>query len=259
MIYNNFKSSFLLRCSALATLLLVGGCSSEDLKAKRLSQSFKGDVDWVRDAFGEPLTQIVKDQPSGPFPEIPNDTRPLPRSAKQQKDILTDLSADRGTAEKIEGALGKADATRYLTFNGAAPTAQPITLRSESVILPDGVRDLDSYDPSRPGSWFALARVDFAEGSAELPSPPDAAALRRAAQLVQREGTLRVIGYSGSDRVTLAGRGPHESNRFLADLRARRVAEQLLAMGAPARQLLVGAAPENERAKADQVEIIIDY
>jgi outer membrane protein OmpA-like peptidoglycan-associated protein len=265
LIFHHFKSKLLLRCAALAglPLLLLGGCASEDFQSKGLSKSVKSNVDWVRDAFGEPLTQVVKDEPGGPYPAIPNDVRPLPRSAKQQKDMINTLSADKGTAGQIEGALGKSDATRYLSVNGAPPTAQPIALRSESVLLPDGIRDLDSYDPSRLGAWFELARIDFPEGSAELPEAPDDAGvaqlLRQAAQLVRREGTLRVIGYSGSDRVILAGRGPHESNRFLADLRARRVAAQLVAMGAPPRQLLVGAAPENERAKAEQVEIIIDY
>jgi outer membrane protein OmpA-like peptidoglycan-associated protein len=240
--------------------MLLAGCQGDEFSAKGLAKSFKSDIDWVRDLSGQPIVKLAKEVPQGPFPDIGNDPRPQPRSQKQQKDLTAELGADQATAGKIGVALAKSDRTTYLTLDGAKPGREPIELTVETVSLPDGVRDLDSFDPSRAGSWFALAQIDFAEGSAQLPDEAEAElSLRHAARLVAEGGSLRVIGYSGSDRLSLPGKGPHEANRWLAELRARRVAEQLLAFGAPARSLLIGPAPEAERASGDKVEIIIDY
>jgi outer membrane protein OmpA-like peptidoglycan-associated protein len=247
------------RSVAAAALLLLAGCQG-DFSAKGLAQSFKGDIDWVRDLSGQPIAKLAKDTPQGPFPDIGNDPRPQPRSRKQNTDLIAELGADHATAGKIGAALAKSDRTAYLTLDGAKPTAQPIPVALETVELPDGVRDLDSFDPRHAGSWFALRQVDFDEGSAELPEEaPVELALRQAARLAAEKGSLRVVGYSGSQRLSLEGKGPHEANRWLAELRARKVAEQLIAFGAPPRQLLVGPAPEADRASGDKVEVIIDY
>jgi outer membrane protein OmpA-like peptidoglycan-associated protein len=249
----------MLRRSVGALLLaLLAGCQSSDFGAKDIAKSFKGSIDWVRDAFGQPVAKVSRDAPAPAFPDYPNDPRPLARSLKARTDMIAALGADHATAEKIEAALAKSDPTQYLLLNGAKPTAQPIALAAETIELPAGVRDIDSFDPSRAGNWAELGRIEFAEGSAALPEG-ESEGLRRAAQLVREAGTLRVVGYSGSERVGMEGRGAHETNRYLADLRARRVAEQLVAFGAPPRQLLVGPAPEAVRAGADKVEIIIDY
>jgi outer membrane protein OmpA-like peptidoglycan-associated protein len=252
------RSKLLCRGAGALALLLVAGCQSSDYSAKEIATSFKGQVDWVRDAFGQPIAKLSNDNAAQPYPDAPSDARPLARSEKQRKEMMTGLDADQATAGKIQAQLAKSDPTRYLFLDGAKPTAQPIALATESVELPVGVRDVDSYDPSRAGDWFELGSVEFSEGSAQLPDE-DEEGLRRAALLVQKEGTLRVLGYSASDRLSMEGKGPHEANRFLANLRARRVAEQLVAFGAPANQLLVGPAPEAVRGTGNKVEIIIDY
>lgn len=251
-----------MRCSALLGLVCLSGCQSEDYKASGIAQGVKGSLDSVNALIGQPVGRAVPDPVQGEFPAIPADPRPLPRSAKQRNDMIALLNSDHDTAAKIGGALAKSEPTHYLVLNGGPPAAPPIQLISEAVILPNSVRDIDSYDPSHAGSWFELASIDFPEGSAELPED-SALPIAKAARLVTSEErgapTMRVVGYSGSERVRLAEKGPHEANRFLADLRARRVAEKLIEKGAAARQILVGPAPEAERAKGEKVEIIIDY
>jgi len=246
------------RSVSVATVLALAGCGSGDFEAKGIAKGFKSDVDWVRDAFGVPVARLGRDDPGGGYPDAPADKRPLPRSLKQQNEMIGSLNADKDNAAKIETALAGADPSKFLTINGAKPTGQPVAVKFESVTVPDGVRDIDSFDPSHGGQYFLLGSVDFKEGSADL-SDDEAEGLRRAALLVKKQGTLRVAGYAVSDHLTMEGKGPHETGRWLADLRARKVAAKLAALGAPPRQLLVGAAPEASRNSGDKVEIIIDY
>jgi outer membrane protein OmpA-like peptidoglycan-associated protein len=252
----------LLRCSTWLSvwgLVLIGltACQDRDFTAPGIAQGFKGQLDWVRDAFGEKVTQLPNDQ-NFAFPAMPNDPRPLPRTLKQQNDLKGSLTADLTTAGKISGATQSGDATRYVTLDGAAPTAAPISVAPEQVALPDAVREINSHDPSRGTGWFLLGEVPFSEGSALLRDDSNEG-LRRAAQLVAKQGSLRVQGFSGSDRLEVPDLGRHEANRLLADLRARKVAERLIALGAPASALLVGPAPEVVRASGEKVEIIVDY
>jgi len=243
----------------LLPLLLLGACSSEDYDTKTLSAGLKGDVDWVRDAFGQPITRVSKDEDAGPFPAVPVDPRPDVRTQKQRTDLLNDLKGDRATAAKVQAAVDKsADKTLFIAFNGKPPTAQPITLTAETISLPDGVRDIDTVDPTRLGSWSDLGAITFKEGSADLPGDAGPV-LAQTAHLLATSLDARVVGYSNSDRLVLPGKGPHESNRYLADLRARKVAEALLKLGVPPAKLVVGAANEAFRKSADQVEILIDY
>jgi outer membrane protein OmpA-like peptidoglycan-associated protein len=247
------------RFSFVIPLILLGACSADDYSSKTLSQGTKGQVDWLRDAFGQPVTRIPATPDAGPFPQVPVDPRPEMRTQKQRTDMVADMNADRSTAAKIQTSLTKADdKTRYVAFNGKAPTAQPIELTLETVSLPDGVRDNGMVDPTRLGGWSAVATVDFKEGSSELPEEADPA-LSQAAHLAKENLDARVIGYSASDRLVLSGKGPHESNRYLADLRARKVAEALIRLGVPANKVIVGPADEAERKSADKVEILIDY
>jgi outer membrane protein OmpA-like peptidoglycan-associated protein len=243
----------------LLPLILLAACATEDYSAKSISKEFKGSVDWVRDAFGQPVADVGNSDPQGPFPNTPNDPRPVVRSEKARTDLITDLKDDKTTAAKITAALDKSDdKTRYIAFNGAPPTAQPIALSPETVSLPDGVRDMDTVDRTRLGSWSEVASLPFKEGSAELPEDADKS-LGQAARLAKADLDARVIGYSDSDRLTLPGKGPHEANRYLAELRARKVAQALIALGVPASKVIVGSAPEAERKSGDKVEIIIDY
>jgi flagellar motor protein MotB len=131
-------------------------------------------------------------------------------------------------------------------------------LTQENVALPDGVRDVGTIDPTRLGGWSDLGEIDFREGSADLPEEAGKL-LSQTAHLLAANQDARVIGYSNSERVALPGKGPHESNLYLADLRARKVAEALLKLGVPPNKLIVGPAVEAERKSADKVEIIIDY
>ena len=240
-------------------LIALAGCAAEDYSAKNVSSGFKGGFDYVRDAFGQPVTRVSKDDPQGPFPDVPADARPGHRSEKERNALIDEMKADHATAAKIQTALDQSDdQTRFLAFGGAPPTAQPIALAAETVTLPDGVRDIDSVDPSRLGGWSEVAAVDFKEGSAELPEGIEQA-LAKAAHLASANLAARVVGYSASDRLALPGKGPHESNRWLADLRARKVAETLIHMGVAPAKLVVGPASEAERKSGDRVEIIIDY
>ncbi len=240
-------------------LLMVAGCSGDDYSAQNLSSGFKGSIDYVRDAFGQPLTRVSRDDPQGPFPNVPTDTRPQHRSEKERKAMIADMNADHATAVKIQDAVDKSDdETRYIDFNGAPPAAQPISLTVETVTLPDGVRDIDTVDPTRLGSWSSVAEVAFKEGSAELPDGL-AQSLAKAANLASANLDARIVGYSNSDRLTMPGKGPHESNRWLADLRARKVAIELIHLGVAPAKLVVGSAPEAERKLGDKVDIIIDY
>jgi hypothetical protein len=239
------------RFSLLLPLVLLGACESSDYTAKNISGSFKGGVDYVRDAFGVPVADVSRDDPKGPFPAPTTDPRPELRPQKTREAMIADLNADRATSAKITTAVDKSnDKSLFIGFNGAAPTAQPISLTAETVSLPDGVRDLDSVDRTRLGSWSEVASVDFKEGSAELPDE-----LRLAGGHLD----ARIIGFSNSDRLILPGKGPHEANRYLAELRARKVAETLVHMGVAPNKLIVGSAPESERKSGDKVEIIIDY
>jgi outer membrane protein OmpA-like peptidoglycan-associated protein len=240
-------------------LLLLGACSSGDFGTKGLSEGMKGNADWVRDAFGEPITRIPKEPDAGPFPGVVTDERPEVRTQKQRTELIGEMNADRATAAKVQAAVGKSDdKTRYIAFNGKAPAAQPIALTQETVTLPDGVRDIDTVDPTRLGGWSDLGQIDFKEGSAELPEDAGKV-LSQAAHLLAANPDARVAGYSASDRLALPGKGPHEANRYLADLRARKVAEALIKLGVPATKLIVGPAVEAERKSADKVEIVIDY
>ena len=239
-------------------LVLLAGCAAEDYSAKSISKEFKGSVDWVRDAFGQPVADAGSD-PQGPFPNAPNDPRPVVRSEKMRTDMITDLKGDEATAGKITTAVDKSDdKARYVAFNGAPPTAQPIALSPETVNLPDGVRDMDTVDRTRLGSWSEIAAIDFKEGSAELPEDAEKS-LGQAARLAKANLDARIVGYSDSERLTMPGKGPHEANRYLAELRARKVAEALIGMGVPAAKVIVGSASEAERKTGDKVEIIIDY
>lgn len=243
----------------MVSLVLLAGCASEDYTAKNISGGFKGGVDWVRDAFGQPIAQVDTGDPKGPFPNAPADPRPEVRSQKARDGMIADLQADRATSAKVVAAVDKSDdKTRYIAFNGAPPTAQPITLTAETVSLPDGVRDMDSVDRSRLDGWSEVASVDFKEGSSDLPEDLEKS-LAQAARLAKEHLDARIVGFSNSDRLTLPGKGPHEANRYLADLRARKVAETLARMGVPANKLIVGSAAEAERKSGDKVEIIIDY
>jgi hypothetical protein len=246
------------RSAAAAAILALAGCSSGDYEAKSIAKGFKSDVDWVRDAFGQPVARISKDDAAGPYPDAPADKRPLPRSLKQQTEMIGALKADHDNAAKIETALAQSEPSKFLFLNGAKPTGQPVAVTFETVDLPDGIRDIDSYDPSQAGNRFQLGSVDFKEGESEFGDEEDEG-LRRAAQLVKKQGTLRVMGYAVAEHLTMEGKGPHEAGRWLANLRARKVAAKLTALGAPPRQLLVGPAPEATRASGDKVEIIIDY
>jgi outer membrane protein OmpA-like peptidoglycan-associated protein len=247
------------RFSLLLSLALLAGCEAQDYSAKNVSSGFKGGVDWVRDAFGEPVAQVERDDPKGPFPNPPTDPRPELRPQKTRDAMIADLQADRTTSAKITAAIDKSgDKTRYLAFNGAPPAAQPISLTAETVSLPDGVRDLDSVDRTRLGDWFDVATVEFKEGSAELPDDLEKS-LAQAARLAGTHLDARIVGYSGSDRLVLPGKGPHEANRYLAELRARKVADALAHMGVAPNKLIVGSAAEAERKSGDKVEIIIDY
>jgi outer membrane protein OmpA-like peptidoglycan-associated protein len=238
--------------------VLLAGCAAEDYSAKTISGGFKGGVDWVRDAFGQPVASLPGD-PVGAFPNPPTDPRPEVRSEKARDGLTADLNADRANAAKITAALDKsADKTRYVAFNGAPPTAQPIALTAEAVSLPDGVRDIDTVDRTRLDGWSEIAAVDFKEGSAELPEDLENK-LGQAVRLANAHLDARIVGYSNSERLTLPGKGPHEANRYLAELRARKVAEALVRLGASPVKLIVGSAPEAERKSGDKVEIIIDY
>ncbi len=247
------------RFSLLLPLVLLGACESSDYTAKNISGSFKGGVDYVRDAFGVPVADVSRDDPKGPFPAPTTDPRPELRPQKTREAMIADLNADRATSAKITTAVDKSnDKSLFIGFNGAAPTAQPISLTAETVSLPDGVRDLDSVDRTRLGSWSEVASVDFKEGSAELPDELEKS-LAQAARLAGGHLDARIIGFSNSDRLILPGKGPHEANRYLAELRARKVAETLVHMGVAPNKLIVGSAPESERKSGDKVEIIIDY
>ena len=247
------------RFSFVIPLVLLAACSAEDFSSKTLSQGAKGQVDWLRDAFGQPVTRIPTAPDDGPFPQVPVDPRPEARTQKQRTDMMADMNADKATAGKIQTALTHADdKTRYVSFNGKAPTAQPIELTSETVPLPDGVRDIGMVDRTRQGGWSSVAELDFKEGSSELPEDAESA-LSQAVHLAKENLDARVVGYSASDRLVVPGKGPHESNRYLADLRARKVAETLIRLGVPASKVIVGAADEAERKSADKVEILIDY
>jgi len=246
------------RFSLLLPLVLLAACESDDYTAKNIAGGFKGGFDYVRDAFDVPVVQIYSSDPKGPFPPPVTDPRPEVRSEKMRTDMIADLQADRATSVKITGALDKGDKTHYIAFNGAAPAAQPISLTAVTVALPDGVRDLDSVDRTRLDSWSEVASVDFKEGSADLPEDVEKS-LAQAAKLANGHLDARVVGFSNSDRVVLAGKGPHESNRYLAELRARKVAEALVRMGVPPTKLIVGSAAEAERKSGDKVQIIIDY
>jgi len=247
------------RISLVLSVLMVAGCASEDYSAKNISGSFKGGVDWVRDAFGQPVADVSKEGPLGPFPNPPSDPRPEIRSEKQHDIMVADLKGDLATAAKISTAVKKSDdQTQYISFNGAPPTAQPIALTVETISLPDGVRDMDTVDRTRLDSWSEVATLQFREGSAELPE--DATnRLSQAVRLAEAHLDARVVGYSASDRLTMPGKGPHEANRWLADLRARKVALELVHMGVAPAKLIVGSAPEADRKSGDKVEIIIDY
>jgi len=240
-------------------LLLLGACSGKDFDTKGLSEGMKGNADWVRDAFGVPVTRVPKEPDAGPFPGIVTDDRPEVRSQKQRAELTAELNGDRATAAKVQAAVEKSgDKARYVAFNGKPPAAQLIALAPETVALPDGVRDIDTVDPSRLGGWSDVGEIDFKEGSAELPEEAGKL-LSQAAHLLKTNLDARIAGYSASDRLALPGKGPHESNRYLADLRARKVAEALVKLGAPANKLIVGPAVEAERKSSDKVEIIIDY
>jgi outer membrane protein OmpA-like peptidoglycan-associated protein len=247
------------RFSFVLPLLLLGACSSENFETKTLAGGFKGSLDYVRDAFGQPITRIPGDQDAGPFPGVPVDPRPEVRTQKQRTDLVNEMKDDRVTAAKVQTAVVKSDdKTRYIAFNGKPPAAQPIALTFESVKLPDGVRDIDTVDPTRLGGWSEVANLEFKEGSAELPENAEKL-LAQAAHLASSNLDARIVGYSASDRLALPGKGPHESNRYLADLRARKVAETLIQLGVAPTKLVVGAAVESDRKSADKVEIIIDY
>lgn len=247
------------RFSLLLPLALLAGCESSDYTAKSISGSFKSSVDSVRDAFGVPVADVSRDDPKGPFPNPPTDARPEPRTQKTREEMIADLKTDRDTSAKITTALDKSgDQSHYIAFNGAAPTAQPISLTTESVTLPDGVRDLDSVDRTRLDSWSVVASVDFKEGSAELPEDLEKS-LAQAARLAGGHLDARIVGFSNSERLAQPGKGPHEANRYLAELRAKKVAETLAHMGVAPNKLIVGSAPESERKSGDKVEIIIDY
>ena len=240
-------------------LLALAACSTDDYSTKSLSSGFKGSIDYVRDAFGQPLTRVSRDDPQGAFPLVPTDPRPENRTEKERKAMLADIDADRATGVKIQAALEKNDDnTRYLSFNGAPPTAQPISLTVETVALPDGVRDMDTVDRTRLGTWSSVAQVSFKEGSADLPDGL-AQSLAKAASLAAANLDVRVVGYSNSDRLVMPGKGPHESNRWLAELRARKVAQELIHLGVSPAKLVVGSAAESERKLGDKVDIIIDY
>lgn len=238
---------------------MLGACSSEDFDTKGLSEGMKGNADWLRDAFDVPVTRIAKEPDAGPFPGIVTDDRPEVRTQKQRTELIAEMNVDRATAAKVQTAVDKSgDKTRYIAFNGKGPTAQPIALTQETVALPDGIRDIDTVDPTRLGGWSDLGQIEFKEGSAELPEDAGKV-LSQAAHLLTTNLDARVAGYSASDRLALPGKGPHESNRYLADLRARKVAEALVKLGVPANKLIVGPAVEADRKSADKVEIIIDY
>ena len=243
----------------LLPLILLAACEADDYKAKTISGGFKGGVDWVRDAFGTPVAEVTSDEPQGPFPNPPTDPRPELRSQKVREGMIADLDADRANSAKITTALDKSgDKTRYIAFNGAPPAAQPIALTAETISLPEGVRDMDTVDRSRLGGWSSVAAIDFKEGSAELPEDAQKA-LSKAASLANGHLDARIVGYSNSERLVLPGKGPHEANRYLAELRARKIAEALIHMGVAPVKLIVGSAPEAERKSGDRVEIIIDY
>lgn len=239
--------------------MLLGGCSASDYSTKTISEGAKGQIDWVRDAFGEPVTRIPDQGDPGPFPGAPTDARPEVRTQKQRTEMIAGLQAERATAAKVEAAVEKsADKTRYVAFNGKPPAAQPITVTEETVTLPDGIRDIGTVDPTHLGGWSDLGGIDFKEGSAEL-SEEAGKTLSQAAHLLKTNLDARVVGYSGSERVSLPGKGLHESNLYLADLRARKVAEALIQLGVSPAKLIVGPAVEAERKSADKVEIVIDY
>jgi hypothetical protein len=254
--------------------MLLAACSADDYKVQGLPQGVKEQADSLRDVLGQPVGRVVAADPNLPYPGIPDDPRPIQRSAKLRNDMIHELADDNATAGKIAADLDDAeDPTRFLSLT-PAKSVEPIALKVEAVDLPVGVRDLDSFDPSRAGTWLALTSVEFPEGGAVLPDKPDAA-LIDAVELIGDESaariaeysdndrltkpSLRVIGYSASDRLSMDGKGLHESNRWLADLRARKVAALLVQLGAPPRKLLVGAAPEAVRGSANKVEILIDY
>lgn len=247
------------RFSFVLPLLLLGGCSSNSFETKSLSEGFKGNIDYVRDAFGQPITRIPKDQDAAPFPAVPVDPRPDVRTQKQRTDLVNEMKDDHAAAAKVSAAVAKSsDPTRYIAFNGKPPTAQPIALTFETVKLPDGVRDIDTVDPTRLGGWSDMGTIDFKEGSAELPDTIQKL-LAQAAHLISANQDARIVGYSASERLALPDKGPHETNRYLADLRARKVAEALIELGVAPSKLVVGAAAESDRKSADKVEILIDY
>jgi outer membrane protein OmpA-like peptidoglycan-associated protein len=247
------------RFSFVLPLLLLGACASENFETKSLSEGFKGNIDYVRDAFGQPITRIPKQPDAGPFPSAPVDVRPEVRTQKERTDLIAEMKDDHATAAKVSAAVAKSsDQTRYISFNGKPPAAQPIALTEETVKLPDGVRDIDTVDPTRLGGWSDLGTVDFKEGSAELPESAEKF-LAQAAHLASSHVDARIVGYSASDRLALPGKGPHESDRYLADLRARKVAEALIRLGVAPTKLVVGPAVESDRKSADKVEILIDY
>jgi len=249
----------MLRRSVMAAAIpALFACSSGDFDAQGVAKGFKANVDWVRDAFGQATVKLSDADPRLAYPAAPDDKRPLPRSLKTQTEMIAALKADHDNAGKIQAALAQSDPSKFLLVNGAKPTAQPVSLTFETIELPDGIRDIDSFDPSHAVQWFELGSVDFAETSSE-PIDEEEEGLRRAAQLVKNQGVLRVVGYAASDHLTMGDKGPHEAARWLANQRARRIAARLVALGAPPRQLLVGAAPEAVRASGDKVEIIIDY
>lgn len=247
------------RFSFVLPLLLLGACSATDYSTKTLSTGTKGQIDWVRDAFDQPITRVPDQGDPGPFPGAPTDPRPEVRTQKQRTDLITAMQAERATAAKVEDAVQTSkDNSRYIAFNGKPPAAQPIALTEETVSLPDGIRDMGTVDPTRLGGWSDLGQIDFKEGSAELPDEA-AKMLSQVAHLLATNPDARVVGYSASDRLALPGKGPHEANLYLADLRARKVAENLIKLGVSPTKLIVGPAVEAERKSADKVEIIIDY
>lgn len=247
------------RFSFVLPLLLLGACSASDYSTKTLSEGAKGKIDWVRDAFGAPVTRVPDQGDPGPFPGAPTDPRPEVRTQKQRSDMIAGLQAERATAAKVEAAVEKSDdKSRYIAFNGKPPAAQPIALTEETVKMPDGVRDMGTVDPTRLGSWSDLGGIEFKEGSAELPEDAGKI-LSQTAHLLASYPDARIVGYSNSERLTLPGKGPHEANLYLADLRAKKVAEALLKLGVPPNKLIVGPAVEAERKSADKVEIVIDY
>lgn len=122
-----------------------------------------------------------------------------------------------------------------------------------------GVRSLADFDGSHGSSSFDLASISFGEGTSKL-SSSDRAQLRDVAVLCrQKDGRIRIIANSASQRLDVDPRSNLEANRALARMRADAIAAELVRLGVPARRIYAGAADDlAQNSVADGAEILLD-